>query len=468
MTKSVDVLVIGGGGAGMTAALFAQQAGASVLILEADDKLGGATALSEAVIYAAGTSAQRKLGIHDNADAMYSYLMTLNAWQTRSDIMRILSDRSAEAIEWLIGLGIGFDLVVESGVDGVGRGHCANGGGEAVCAVLADQVATHGIEVMLGARADRLLMEEGRVAGVHVNGMDIRAKAVVIATGGFGNSLEMLRQYYPKVAQHGEDWIYAMHNAAPFILGDGLKMGSEIGAEIAGSDTGLATPSAGLVRYAIEAYLPQWIMIVNDHGRRFMPENISYTVTGYLINEQPGAHAWAIISENALRAGTENARELDPYNTGRLSETWNREQLNRQADLGRVKRSSSLEGLAAATGIDPLALVETVGRYNSDAQDGIDREWSKQLTPDLAIRDAPFYAVEIRASVIGQTGAGLVIDGKGRVRDIHGRAIPGVYAAGETLGCVQGRRYAGGGMGVATALVFGRLAGEEAARFALT
>src|SRR5437868_5421312 len=93
MTDSADVVVIGGGGAGMAAALAARAAGASVILLEADTKLGGATALSEAVIYAAGTSAQRRAGVEDTPEAMFFYIMTLNAWQTRADIIRLLSER---------------------------------------------------------------------------------------------------------------------------------------------------------------------------------------------------------------------------------------------------------------------------------------------------------------------------------------------------------------------------------------
>jgi len=97
-----DVIVVGGGGSGMTAALFAHEAGAKVLILEADKKLGGATALSDGVVYAAGTRVQKDLGIVDSPKDMFDYVMTLNAWQTRPDIIRALAERSAATVEWLI------------------------------------------------------------------------------------------------------------------------------------------------------------------------------------------------------------------------------------------------------------------------------------------------------------------------------------------------------------------------------
>jgi fumarate reductase flavoprotein subunit len=138
--------------------------------------------------------------------------------------------------------------------------------------------------------------------------------------------------------------------------------------------------------------------------------------------------------------------------------------IRKHAASGRIRTADSMAALADAIGIDRFALAETVRRYNDDAHAGHDSEWDKQAPKYFPIDEAPFFAIEIRASVIGQTSAGLDIDTRGRVRDVRGRAIPGLYAAGETVGCIQGTRYSGGGMGVGNALTFGRLAGEEAAR----
>src|SRR5208337_3353845 len=99
---------VGGGGAGLAAGILARQAGASVMVLEADTKLGGATALSAAVMYACNTSVQRARGIHDTPEAMFRYMMTLAAWDTYPRIMRVLCEQSGPALEWLIGLGVQF------------------------------------------------------------------------------------------------------------------------------------------------------------------------------------------------------------------------------------------------------------------------------------------------------------------------------------------------------------------------
>jgi len=123
--------------------------------------------------------------------------------------------------------------------------------------------------------------------------------------------------------------------------------------------------------------------------------------------------------------------------------------------------------LAAQVGIDGLALEQTVARYNTDCDAGGDFQFFKKAPAYFPIRKGPFYAVEIRAAIIGLTAAGLDIDRHARVLDGHQRPIPGLYAAGEVLGCFHGERYGGGGLSIGNAVVLGRLAGSEAGKAAL-
>jgi fumarate reductase flavoprotein subunit len=139
--------------------------------------------------------------------------------------------------------------------------------------------------------------------------------------------------------------------------------------------------------------------------------------------------------------------------------------LHRKAEEGRIQRAGSLAELAAQTGIDAQSLEGTVDRYNADAGAGQDTAFFKPtaLSP---IRTPPFYAVEVRPAIVCWTGTGLRINAQTGVLNRAERAVPGLYAAGETVGNLHGDRYIGGGGSFGPCIVFGRLAGENAARYA--
>lgn len=465
--RDYDVIVVGGGGGGLAAAITAHDRGASCVILEADGQLGGATAQSAGVFYAANTSVQRAAGItHDTPDAMFEYVMTLNQWALRPDLIRLMCDQSGPAIQWLIELGAEFppQWLVPSGAESIPRGHPSKGAGGGIAESLINAAGARGIDTAVGTRVQKLLFEGGRVTGVEAEGMQLRAPAVIITTGGFGNSPEMIRRLYPTAAYHG-DRVWAVHDRVPFILGDGIKLAENVGAGIVGRDSGLLLPTSGFGKY-VEAFLPPWIMLVNTQGRRFVSELASYSVLGYLMNEQPEQRAVAIFDATALKDASGNTKYSDPYNSGLPMPTWEQPMLLDQHLRGLVKSANTLAELAALCGVDAAALDQTVQVYNADCDSGTDRHYFKRAPRLFPIRSAPFYGVEVRASIIGVTGAGLDIDSETRVLDASQRPIPGLYAAGEVLGCIHGKRYAGGGMAIGNAVIFGRIAGETASRAA--
>ena len=408
-------------------------------------------------MYAADTSVQRVRGIEDSPQAMFDYINTLAGWETHPEILRVMCERSGPTLEWLLGLGVQFppEYLVCSGVENVPRGHPSIG----LAQTLINTAGARGVEHALGTRVESLIVEDGRVTGVRAQGTELRSKAVLIATGGFGNSAEMIRRLYPTAAQHG-DWTYAVHFAAPYIVGDGIKLGEAVGAELVGHDTGLLLPTSGFGKF-VEAFLPPWLLLVNTLGKRFMDESAPYAVSGYLLNAQPQQHAYALFDEHALVEGSQDLRYSDPYHSGAAMPTWEYHLIRRNIESGKVLRADSLEELAQKIGVDVETLKTTVARYNADCDAGTDTQFFKQMPTRFALRTPPFYAREVRAAVIGQTGAGLNIKTSTQVLDTHGRVIPGLYAAGETLGCAQGRRYSGGGLGICNAMVFGKLAGER-------
>jgi fumarate reductase flavoprotein subunit len=183
-----DVIVVGGGGAGLAAALTAAESGRSVLVVESEERIGGSTRLSDAILMAAGTSCQRRDGIDDCAEAMYRYYATLNRWQLEAGLMRAFCGDSASLIEWLIGLGLQFGPLELSGNEDVPRGHPTIGLGEALISTLERECRRHDVELALGNRVDGLSFDGGRVRGVSARGESLRARAVVMAAGGFSRN----------------------------------------------------------------------------------------------------------------------------------------------------------------------------------------------------------------------------------------------------------------------------------------
>ena len=455
MPRDYDVIIIGSGAAGLAAAVGAADAGASVLVVEADTQIGGSSRLSGGHFYAAGTSLQEAAGIHgDTADAMFEHYMTLNQWLVDPAVVRRYCDLSAPTFEWLKDLGVGFEPegVYQSGVGSVARGHQPEGGGEAVVHTLDGHRSHRGVDIVLNGRVTELLNDaDGRICGVRIGEDDATAGAVVLATGGFGANDDMIAKYYPQAAATG-DWRWYIGTQGA--QGDGITLGESVGAAIDGHNRGLLLVTPGFSR-DLEVLLPGWLILVNRDGRRFINESAPYTVLGGAIQHQTGP-VFAVFDEAARRAAKPNPMS-QAY--------WVDEVLARKAEEGRVLRADTLAELAAAMSADADGLQGTVAHYNADIAAGHDRSFFK--SHGLAsITRPPFYAVEVRPAIVCWTGTGLRIDADTRVLNRAEQAIPGLYAAGETVGNLHGDRYVGGGGSFGPCIVFGKLAGEQAARFA--
>jgi fumarate reductase flavoprotein subunit len=455
MKRDFDVIVIGSGGAGLAAAVTAADHGARVLLVEAGDAMGGSTALSTGVFYAAGTSVQRARGIEDSADAMFQYCMTLSQYRAEASLVRRLSDDSAEGLEWLISLGVQYlpENLYVSGVDNVARGHRPVEYGAGIVAALDQAASTRGVVVSLRTRVRRLLMEQGAVAGIDVDGDAVYAGAVVVATGGFGRNRELLTRHYPDAAIQDElTWYIGGQHSR----GDGLAMGQQVGAALSGHNCGLLEITAGFVRDP-ESYLPGWLMFVNRDGRRFVNETAAYAVMSGVVKSQIGGEAIVVFDEQARQS----ARAVTTYK--RLFENWVPDRLAQFAQEGKLTVSSSIEEMAEKIGIRQDTLATTVDRYNRDCDAGEDTLFFKAAANLKPIRTPPFYAARVRPAILVVTGTGLRIDSDAHVLDGADRSIPGLFAAGETTGGVIGERYYGGGVSIANNIVFGRLAGQGAA-----
>lgn len=412
--------------------------------------------MSGGVFYAAGTSLQHQAGIEgDTPDAMFQYYMTLNQYKLEPALVRRLCDDAPACFEWLRSLGVEFqaaDLYV-SGVDKIRRGHRAAGGGGAIAEALEGSLANATVDTALQTRVESLLIEQGCVTGIIVDGEPIRSSAVVIATGGFGANPEMLSRLYPDAAQHGDLHWYI---GAPTCRGDGITMAEDAGGLVSTPNRGLLLLTPGFAK-DLETYLPGWLMMVNADGRRFVDETIEYSVLSAVLREQPDRTCFGLFDESARLASRSTAYRPAP--------NWAAERLETFVEQGLLERADTLDELAARLGIPAANLHGNVARYNGNVAAGEDRDFFKPSAMLRPIQKPPFYAARIRAAIICWTGTGLRIDTDARVLDAADRPIPGLYAAGETTGGMFGECYASGGASIANAIVFGRIAGRNAAQF---
>ncbi len=246
MAADYDVIVIGAGGAGLAAALSAAEMDASVLIVEAADAVGGSTILSGGVFYAAGTSVQRARGLHDDTPlSMFRYYMTINQWKIDAGMVYTLCEHAAPSLEWLIGLGVRFPEknLYAAGLDGVLRGHRAEGRGAEIVNTLDQRVSTSDcIDLAARTRVTEFMPRRDGIAGIAANGETVFARSVVLATGGFGADPSSIARFLPGLASYG-DWV--RYIGAPTNRGDGIRMGLAQGAVVTGHDRAstLLTPN---------------------------------------------------------------------------------------------------------------------------------------------------------------------------------------------------------------------------------
>jgi succinate dehydrogenase/fumarate reductase flavoprotein subunit len=463
--RDVDVVIVGSGAAGLAAALTARQRGAAVLVAESEGVVGGSSRLSGGLIMGAGTRYQKALGIDDDADAMFHDYMQLNAWNVDAGVVHRFTELAGPTVEWLGDLGAEFyDTMVFGGEERVPRVHVPIGRGQAVVDLLARHCREAEVDIALGQRVDRLLTEAGTVIGVAVGDDAVTAGAVVIATGGFGNSAEKLAENFPSAARTGWAWYIGAEGSR----GDAFDLGAQVGAQIVGHDHGLRLLHAGFDQI-YEAYLPGWLVLVNPDGRRFVDETAPYGILDSMTREQ-GDRAYAVFDRAALdkatAAGVARYKHAIPGSSKRQSPHWNADIVDQMVADGRVTSSASVAELAGALGVPPASLEGAVAQYNAGVAAGRDPEFLKDASFLEPIVTPPFYGAELRPATVASTACGLRIDPDAGVRGADGNPVSGLFAAGECTGGVVGAQYVGSGNNYANCIVFGRVAGASAAAFA--
>ncbi len=440
-TLETDIVIIGAGGAGMTAAINATQAGKNVILLEKMPYVGGNTTKATGGMNAAETHYQKEQGIEDTVEQFVEDTMKGGHDINDRDLVTVMAENSAEGIDWLDSIGAPLPKVSFSGGATNKRIHAPEDGsgvGAYLVTAFRRTLDELGVEVLYETRATELIMEDGAVTGVIAEGKTvdytIRASAVILATGGFGNNEDMIVQYRP-------DLKGTVTTSAPGITGDGIVMAQAVGADLVDIEQIQLHPTVeqSTSMLITESVRGDGAILVNQEGKRFTNELLTRDVVSAAELAQPGSYAYIIFDQH-LRDGL---KAIEKY-----------------VSTGITVQADTIEGLAELIDVDPATLAETLNNWNQYVADQKDPDFGRESGMDADLSQAPYYAIKI-APGIHHTMGGVKINTATQVIDTNGNPIPGLYAAGEVTGGVHGGNRIGGNA-VADIVVFGKIAAESA------
>ena len=494
VSYDADVVVIGAGGAGMTAAMTAADAGQKVVILESQAMVGGNSARATGGMNAAKTVYQDEnefdqaagvektlataaekyadnetitalaktvseqwaayqanpTGYFDSVELMELDTMVGGKGINDPELVKTLCEGTADAIDWLDENGITLHNVSSFGGASVKRIHRpVNEEGKVVSVgaymipLLQENCEKRGIDIVLNTTVDTILTDANGAA-VGVSGTDkdgntvvVNAKSVILATGGFGANLDMVTQYKPELAG------FMTTNAAG-AQGQGIEMATAIGAGTVDMDQIQIHPTveANTAALITEGLRGDGAILVNANGERFIDEVGTRDVVSAAEIAQPGSYSWLIVDQAMADASS----VIQGY-----------------IKKGYTKTGATYEELAKELDIDPAAFANTMETWNSYVEAKNDPDFGRTSFAN-PLNNGPYYAIKVTAGV-HHTMGGVTINGATEVLKEDGTVIPGLFAAGEVTGGVHGANRLGG-TAVADFVVFGRIAGESAANYA--
>lgn len=451
----VGVLVLGAGLAGCAALLAAAEEGRYALLLEKEQEIGGSTVRSAGLSAFAGTDEQREQGITDSVELFRKDLLETGRHKNDERLVDLYLEHQLETYRWLKGHGVQYGEIHAASGQSVPRSHPTDT--TAMLHHLLDAAGELGARIMLGVAATRLVREDGRVVGVEVEvdgqpGVTRRvlADAVVLTTGGFAQSREMLERFAPQMEN-------ALQAGGPGCQGDGLKMAWQLGAGvidlpyIKGTYGIYHEPHPGEDGTGILAVY-KGAIAVNDEGHRFVDESINYKAIGDAALAQHGRTTWQVFDAPVLAKSSD---EVPIYDfAGRVS-------------AGMLVQADTIAELEEKLRLPVGELQKTVADYNerihSGQPDPLGRRHLSGEVGDLHPIEAPPFYAHPSGTVVLATYCGLTVDTELGVLDVFGDRIPGLFAAGEIIGGFHGAGYMTG-TSIGKAGIFGRLAGQAASR----
>ena len=493
-TVDADVVVVGAGGAGMTAAITAAGEGKSVVILESQSMVGGnsvratggmnaaktvyqdenefgesagvektlktaaekyadnetITALAKTVSEQWAAYQANPTGYFDSVELMELDTMIGGKGINDPELVETLCANSADAIDWLDEHGITLHNVSSFGGASVKRIHRpVNAEGKTVSVgsymipLLQENCEKAGVKMMLDTTATEILTDaNGAAVGVKATGasgetVTVNAKAVVLATGGFGANLDMVVKYKPELKGF-------MTTNAPGIQGQGIEMAQAIGAATVDMDQIQIHPTveANTAALITEGLRGDGAILINEKGKRFIDEVGTRDVVSAAEIAQTGSYSWLVVDQAMADASS----VIQGY-----------------IKKGYTVTGATYEELGKAMGVDAAAFAETMEKWNGYVEAKNDPDFGRTSFAN-PLNTAPYYAVKVTAGV-HHTMGGLKINANTEVLNEKGEVIPGLFAAGEVTGGVHGANRLGGNA-VADFTVFGRIAGAAASDYA--
>jgi len=493
-TVDADVVVVGAGGAGMTAAITAAGEGKSVVILESQSMVGGnsvratggmnagktvyqdenefgesagvektlktaaekyadnetITALAKTVSEQWAAYQANPTGYFDSVELMELDTMIGGKGINDPELVETLCANSADAIDWLDEHGITLHNVSSFGGASVKRIHRpVNAEGKTVSVgsymipLLQENCEKAGVKMMLDTTATEILTDaNGAAVGVKATGasgetVTVNAKAVVLASGGFGANLDMVVKYKPELKGF-------MTTNAPGIQGQGIEMAQAIGAATVDMDQIQIHPTveANTAALITEGLRGDGAILINEEGQRFIDEVGTRDVVSAAEIAQTGSYSWLVVDQAMADASS----VIQGY-----------------IKKGYTVTGATYEELGKAMGVDAAAFAETMEKWNGYVEAKNDPDFGRTSFAN-PLNTAPYYAVKVTAGV-HHTMGGLKINANTEVLNEKGEVIPGLFAAGEVTGGVHGANRLGGNA-VADFTVFGRIAGAAASDYA--
>lgn len=441
-----DVVVLGAGIAGLTAALSAVEHGLSVALLEKTPAVGGSSVMSGGWFAFSGTDEQREQSVGDSADAFLKDLLEVGGHRNDPALLKQYLAHQEDTYRWLKAHGAEFPVIEISSGQSFARSHLSSI--KTLIPALAEQFTAAGGTLLLEHRATSLVRDSrGRVNAVVAEtpaGTErfTARRGVVLASGGFSRSKELLSVFAP-------EQLAAIPYGGLGNTGDGLRLAWKLGAGLADMYAVCATygshPDTGIEFHELLTAYYTGAIIVNTEGRRFVDESIDYKSLGAACLAQPEGLGFQVF-DSVVRARSHAGVPLKDI-----------DMLER---IGHVYRAGTLQELAKAAGIDPAGLVATVERYNAAvAGTEPDEQGRTSLVNGVGdlvpVAKPPFYAYPAKP-LMTTTYCGVTIDPQARVLDVDGAVIEGLSAIGEVTGGFHGAAYMTG-TSLGKGAVFGRI-----------